>query len=288
MPTYNDAFYTVKQQLQPLYDAQEAATIAHELLFHITGLDKLQRLVQKDHPLDTAQEQQLQAGLQQLAAGVPLQYVTGTAWFMGRELTVNKNVLIPRPETEELVDMIITDNAERENISVIDIGTGSGCIPVSLKLSIPTADVSAIDVSADALSVAQNNAARYNAAIQFLQLDFLDETKRAALSSFDIVVSNPPYIPNAYKSDMHTNVKDHEPSLALFVPDEEPLLFYKAIADFGLSHLKENGTIYCELHADHAKQTAEMFADKGYEAVALFNDMHGNVRMLKATRANFV
>lgn len=283
MITYQQAFYGLKNDLQQVYDAQEAAAIAHEILFHITGLDKLQRLMKKEELLTAVQEKQFADMQQQLLAGRPMQYVLETAWFMGRPFYVNEQVLIPRPETEELVQWIIDGQTPESQAAIIDIGTGSGCIPISLKLAMPQTQISACDVSTGALAVAQRNAAQLSAAIRFIQLDFLSD-ERNRLPAFDIIVSNPPYIPDSYRAETDSHVKDHEPSLALFVPDSDPLLFYKAIAAFGQEHLKRGGAVYCELHADHAEATKEMFAATGYHA-DLRKDMHGNWRMLKGRLA---
>lgn len=283
MLNYNDAFYQLLPILKEVYDDREAAAIAHEVMEYVTGLSKTERIVKKMELLTQLQHTTYIAAKEALALGKPLQYVTGTAWFMNRPFIVNEHVLIPRPETEELVDWIVKDNAGKP-ITILDIGTGSGCIPVSLKLEMPTATITSCDISNDALLVATENAKQLNAAIHFLQLDFLDTTAQDVLPAYDVIVSNPPYIPQYEMQNMHSNVKDHEPHLALFVPDNEPLLFYKAIAAFGHTHLKEHGAIYCELHADHARQTEQMFRDEGYTDVLLRDDMHGNPRMLRACK----
>jgi len=265
-----------------LYDAQEAAAIGHEVLLHITGLDKLQRLMRKDDLLTEQQLAQFENIKTALQQGKPLQYVLGVAWFMSRAYKVNENTLIPRPETEELVQWVIDEHKD-SNISVLDIGTGSGCIPISLKLALPQADVYSCDISDGALAIANGNADNLGAKISLLQLDFLDNAQTAKLGMYDIIVSNPPYIPVAEKEGLHKNVKDYEPEQALFVPDEDPLLFYRAIALFGRQHLKNEGSIYCELHRDYATQTQTLFQTLGYKHVAIRVDMHGNLRMLKAT-----
>lgn len=281
--TINQAFYDLKEKLQKVYDPQESAAMAHEVLFSLTGMDKMQRLIRKDSILDEPQANLLNRYTEQLLRGVPLQYVLGVAWFMERPFTVTPAVLIPRPETEELVDWIITDykNAQQP-FSVLDIGSGSGCIPVSVQLALPKALVSSVDISVNALTVAKKNAADLSATVDFIELDFLNKTLWNGLGTFDIIVSNPPYIPETDKASMHANVKDHEPAIALFVPDEDPLLFYKAIADFGRTHLNKHSAVYCELHLEYAQATQKMFEEKGYATTELRKDMHGNWRMLKA------
>lgn len=282
MISYNQAYYDLRTQLQPLYDEGEATTLAHEALNHITDLDKLQRITEKNTLLTVQQMEQYNIIAQKLVAGMPWQYITGVSWFMGRQFRVNDQVLIPRPETEELVDWIKQDNHIRTAISILDIGTGSGCIPISLKLEMPGTEVTTCDISSGALRVATENAQDMQAAVQFLQLDFLDEATWNELGTYDVIVSNPPYITEREKDSMHINVKNHEPSTALFVPDDDALVFYRKIADFGKEHLNAGGAIYCELNRDFAMATKEMFEIKGYSRVEVKEDMHGNLRMLKA------
>jgi release factor glutamine methyltransferase len=280
--TYNEAFYNLLAALKDIYDEREAAATAHEALEHLTGFGKLDRIVKKDERLTEEQQQQYEVMRNDLAAGKPLQYVTGVAWFMGRPFKVDNNVLIPRPETEELVSWIAKDYFKQAP-EILDIGTGSGCIPISLKLALPDSTVYSCDISAGAIAVATENTGRLEADVELFQLDFLNKEQREVLSGFDIIVSNPPYIPQSEAANIHTNVKDHEPHLALFVPNDDPLLFYKAIADFGKTHLNPAGAIYCELHADHATASEELFRNKGYKNVMLKSDMHGNPRMLKVS-----
>lgn len=284
--TIGSAFYHLKNHLLPLYDEREAAAIAHTLMEHITGMDKLQRLAHKQEALTATATAMYEQALLQAQQGVPVQYIIGKAWFAGNEFIVNEHVLIPRPETEELVQWIINGHKLRaDGLRILDVGTGSGCIPVFLKIQLPHAAVFSCDISNDALNVARQNAHALNADVHLLQLDFLDEAQHEPLGVFDIIVSNPPYIPMAEKERLHTNVRDHEPMLALFVPNDDALVFYRAIAMFGLKHLANNGSIYCELDADHAAETKELFEEVGYSHVQLRKDMHGNNRMLMARKA---
>ena len=286
--SYSQAFYELKNKLQPLYDEREAEALAHEILYYLTGLNKTQRLLQKETLFTEPQQEKYEQAVRELLSGKPLQYVTGYSWFMGREYIVNEHVLIPRPETEELVQWIIDDALNSIPIAIgmefqiLDIGTGSGCIPISLKLALSHADMTSCDISDVALNVAKENAKRLYAPIQFLQLDFLDASQHNKLATYDIIVSNPPYIPALEKERMHTNVKDHEPGIALFVPDDDPLVFYRAIAAFGKEHLKSNGYIYCELDAGQAMECRTLFEEAGYKEVLLSKDMSGNWRMLRA------
>lgn len=284
MLTYNQAFYRLKELLQPLYDANEAAAISHMLVEHITGLGKLDRLDKKETPLTEEQQQLFDGKTKELLRGKPIQYVTGKAWFLNKEFVVNENVLIPRPETEELVQWITleTQKSKIQNPKILDIGTGSGCIPISLKLALPEADITGCDISSEALKVAQTNAPKLNTTINFLQLDFLDFEQHNNLGTYDVIVSNPPYIPAEEKERLHSNVRDYEPALALFVPDNDALIFYKAIALFGKQHLNPGGYIYCELDTAHAEECSALFEVTGYKNIELKKDMHGNWRMLKA------
>ncbi|MCD6013857.1 MAG: prmC [Flavipsychrobacter sp.] len=284
MLTYNQAFYQLKELLQPLYDPNEAAAISHLLLEHITGLTKMERLDKRDILFTEEQQQLFDGKAKELIRGKPIQYVTNSAWFLGKEFYVNEQVLIPRPETEELTAWITQEitNHKSQIINILDIGTGSGCIPISLKLALPHSNIASCDISVEALKVAQVNASRLNAAINFLQLDFLDFEEHNNLGIYDVIVSNPPYIPAEEKERLHSNVRDYEPALALFVPDNDALVFYKAIAFFGKDHLGKNGSIYCELDAAHAEECSALFEAVGYKNVEIKKDMHGNWRMLKA------
>lgn len=281
--TYQEAFYTLRNALQPLYDEGEATAIAHEAMEALTGLGRMERLLRKEEQLDVSQLQEWDRMKRELLAGRPLQYVTGYAWFMGRKFIVSNEVLIPRPETEELVQWIV-DDCRKTSIAprMLDIGTGSGCIPVSLKLALPEASVTSVDISPGALETARQNAAALNANITLIRQDFLDTALWAHLPQADVLVSNPPYIPLSEKESLHANVRDHEPGMALFVPNDDPLLFYRALAAFGKQCLKPGAALYCELHRDHASATKEMAENAGYRDVVLRKDLNGHERMLKA------
>ena len=287
MLSYSKAFYEAKNKLQPLYDEREAASIGHELLFYLTLLDKAQRLINKDKQFNGPQQAQYELMLVKLLKGQPLQYVTGLSWFMGQKFKVNEHVLIPRPETEELVQWVIDDHKNSvDKLNVIDIGTGSGCIPVSLKLAFTSATVTACDISKDALALAKINASLLDAIISFIKTDFLSPASEILSGEYDIIISNPPYIPFSERSTLHANVRDYEPAIALFVPDDDALVFYKAIATFGKTNLREKGSIYCELDAAHAAACKILFEAEGYKYVEIRKDMSGNWRMLKASFVN--
>lgn len=281
--TYQDAYYDLRRALEPTYGEGEAMAIAHEAMEAITGLGKMERLMHRDRSLQEGQQSEWRRIRQELMTGRPLQYVLGYAWFLGRKFAVNEQVLIPRPETEELVDWIVADyNSHPGSLSVLDIGSGSGCIPISLKLALPQASVASADISKGALDIAAQNAATLGAAVRFIHQDFLDRSLWSGLPQADVLVSNPPYIPLQEKAGLDAHVRDYEPGTALFVPDETPLIFYEALAAFGLQWMKQGAGVYCELHADHGPQTAALFEAAGYREVLLRKDLHGNDRMLQA------
>lgn len=217
--------------------------------------------------------------LMELKSHKPLQYVLGETEFYGLKFFVNENVLIPRPETEELVEWILRDHLG-SNEKIIDIGTGSGCIPVTLKKQLPQAEISAMDFSEKALETAKNNAGFHQAEVEFIHSDFLS-MDFSALPDFDIIVSNPPYIAEFERSSMNKNVLEFEPASALFVPDDNALIFYKRIIEFAQKKLNPNGKIYVEINQNLAKETQALF-QINFNYVELKKDISGNYRMLKA------
>lgn len=280
---WSAAFYWVQSSLTDKYGSPEATAIAHMLLEHISKWSKLERLMQKDQLLSDAQLTQLQESVEQLLEYVPIQYIIGEAWFLERKFSVNPSVLIPRPETEELVMWVVQDYSGQQ-AHILDIGTGSGCIPISLKLELPESTVSACDISAAALATAGMNAQNLNAAIDFFEVNILDAAVRGELPVVDCIVSNPPYIPVAEANTMESHVREHEPHLALFVADNDPLLFYREIGLFGLKHLNPGGKIYFETHRDYMQETLVLLESLGYRNVHPRKDMHDNWRMLRAER----
>lgn len=286
--TYSDLW----RRLLPHYDEREAKAVVRTLveeLFQLTltdlyagGLDNL----------TTAEQQRLETSLQQLEAGIPVQYVTGTARFFGRDYVVNPHVLIPRPETEVLCETILSAYNKSYcalqppvPLRVLDIGTGSGCIAVTLALDLWNSSVSAWDISGEALLTARENAHRLQAQVNFEWHDVLslDEAALAAVP-FDIIVSNPPYVCDCERKDMTEQVLAHEPHTALFVPDNDPLLFYRAIADYGTTHLNPHGLLAFEINPLFAKEMCEMLENKGYEQVEVKTDQYGKERIVIARK----
>lgn len=285
MHTYLEAFRKLRTDLIDIYGANEAAAIAKMVIEQLSGMTYTQMLVSKDVSIDKEKTQILEEVYQKLVNGIPIQYALGYADFYGLSFKVNEAVLIPRPETEELVAWIIKDCEEEKDkqINILDIGTGSGCIPITIKKHITESKITSCDISKGALEVAQKNADSHNTTINFIQLDFLNSNDWNTLGCYDVIVSNPPYIPESDRAEMHENVKDHEPNIALFVPTEDPQLFYRQIAVFGQTHLNNDGMIYCELHKDYGVETEVLFKELGYKT-ELRKDMHGNDRMLKAKK----
>lgn len=285
----------LRKELHQSYDEREAGNIASMIMENITGCLRLERTTKKEVPLNVQQLHRLTAYMQRMAAQEPVQYVLGEAWFCGLKLFVDNTVLIPRPETEELVEWIITDMKaankdvfergpseadETKKLKILDVGTGSGCIALALKKSMPKAEVWGCDISDAALNIARRNGSELDIRVDFQGLDFLDAAQRRQLPTVDIIVSNPPYVPQRESEQMQPNVVKYEPHTALFVTDSDPLIFYKALADFGKQRLYKSGIIYAEIHENRGTEVAELFRNEGYE-VELRNDMQGKERMIK-------
>jgi len=269
------------QQLSSLYDPREAAGITNMVLEHLTGMNRTDRMIHKNQSLTEIQKQELHRITTLLLNNKPIQYILGEAWFAGMKFIVNEHTLIPRPETEELVEWIkATANSEPQ--SILDIGTGSGCIPITLKKEFPLWQLSAIDISDDTLQVANQNAVANNTSIEFICIDFLNEESWSALSEYHMIVSNPPYIKKSEINTMSANVVDHEPHIALFVPDDDALIFYRKIAAFGQNHLKKNGKLFFEINQLLGEQVSILLQHMGYDTI-LRKDLHGNDRMIMAT-----
>ncbi len=282
--TWKEYYRLYLKELQGIYNSNEAAAIAAIVFEEKASVKRTDIILFPEKRIDDNLKKTLDDVLQQLLTHKPLQYVLGSTTFFNLIFSVNEHVLIPRPETEELVQWIIDEN-KNERLSLLDIGTGSGCISVALKKSLPLFTITAIDISSETLTVAKQNAEVNKTAIEFKLFDFLNKPNWQQLPSYDIIVSNPPYIPQNEKDKLEKNVTVYEPYTALFVPDKSPLLFYDAIANFSKSHLKKNGKIYAEVHEDFAKQTALLF-EKLFSKVEIKKDINGKSRMIKA--ANFL
>ncbi|HEX6848309.1 MAG TPA: peptide chain release factor N(5)-glutamine methyltransferase [Chitinophagaceae bacterium] len=287
--TLNEARTVLTKELKKVYDSDELRNIIELVMEHITKMTRAEQVKNKIPYLTCHQLEDLDTITERLKKNEPVQYVLGEAWFAGMKFKVYKTVLIPRPETEELVDWVIKEiNVQysmfNAQCSIIDIGTGSGCIPIALKKKLPQTTVSAIDVCSEALFTATENAMEHNAEVDFRLFDFLDEEKWKELSQYDIIVSNPPYIRQSEMNSIHERVKEHEPHLALFVPDNDALLFYKKLAAFSFEHLKPVGNLFVEINEALGGDVMNMFRSAGFSKVELRKDMQGKERMIKAMR----
>lgn len=273
-------------ELQGIYNTEEAQSIFLLTIDTVLKYNRAQYLLKKQEILNHDQLIELQQILAQLKTGEPIQYILGEALFYGSAFKVNPSVLIPRPETEELVQWVIEScelsDVTGSSLRIIDIGTGSGCIAVSLKKGLPAAEVTAIDIAGDALDTAMENAALNQVNINFIEADIRTYKSKG---KFDVVVSNPPYITTNEQQDMHANVLDHEPHLALFVANEKPLEFYEAIADFAWLTLSDMGLLFFEINEHFGKETVEMLTAKSFVAIELRKDMQGKDRMIKCSKA---
>ncbi len=287
------------KELDALYAREEVASFFCIAIEHYLNLERFVLAMQPDKIISKEEEQPLFETLAQLKIQRPIQYIIGETRFMELDFIVNEGVLIPRPETEELVRWVIDDvrnvkcesrrrNASKETtaiknarVQILDIGTGSGCIAVSLAKNLPNTEVFALDVSEQALKVAQANALHNNVSVSFTTADIL--TLQELEGSFDVIVSNPPYVRELEKKEIESNVLEHEPGLALFVPDDDPLLFYKKIVQFAEKNLNKKGSLFLEVNQYLGIETKALFETTIWTAIQLRKDMFGNDRMLMGT-----
>lgn len=276
-------------ELEKLYGSDEANALIMILLEHYFNIDKIKIALKPDLRLSESELLTLHFAVKELLKNRPIQYIIGETEFCGMRFFVNENVLIPRPETQEMVENIVTSTRTRhatsQQLSILDIGTGSGCIAISLAKLIPNSDVTAVDVSEKALEVARKNAENNGVNVHFVHDDILQPTIAELIDNqFDIIVSNPPYVCESEKSEMRANVLDHEPSSALFVPDSDPLVFYRKILEFAQKALKPDGQIWFEINEKFGKETAELCREKGFKNVEIIKDFRGKERIVRAQR----
>lgn len=279
------------KQLSSVYPQSEIDSFFFILIEEILGFKRIDSVLKADFLISSDVLNQLQNITERLLKEEPIQYITGNTEFYGLPFLVNKNTLIPRPETEELVEWIITEVSEAHgkniaNFSILDIGTGTGCIPISIKQNLPNTIISAIDVSSEALKVAKKNAVLNSVDINFIEQDILntDDLNQVLDSKkTDVIVSNPPYVRNLEKAEIKNNVLENEPHLALFVEDNNPLIFYDKIANLAVRHLTKNGLLFFEINQYLGKETVEILNKKGFKNIELKKDFVGNDRMIKAS-----
>jgi release factor glutamine methyltransferase len=279
-------FFSELSNVYPETEIQSFFTILVEFKLH---LSRIQLALEHDFNLDNDDFDFLQNALLKLKNQIPIQYIVGETTFCGLLFKVDKNVLIPRPETEELVEWILQNlptgrqAQNSKSLKILDVGTGSGCIAISLAKNLPNAKVSAIDISEEALNVAENNTAMNQVTINFMNADILKIEKLE--NDFDIIVSNPPYVRELEKAQMQQNVLSNEPHIALFVKDKNPLLFYDKITELAKNHLTENGVLYFEINQYLGAETVDLLKSKGFKNIELKKDIYGVDRMMKCERS---
>ncbi len=278
MPTRREVIDRIRCALAPLYGQREAEQIARRFAFERGGFTLTQFVV---HPEQEVDIPDMEESIRQLAAGRPVQYVLGYTEFCGMTFEVGEGVLIPRPETEELVAAVAAETPA--GTVALDVGTGSGCIAVSLARLVPDARVTAVDSSPQALDVARRNAERLGAEVRFVQADALTGLSELTEGSFDLIVSNPPYVPQSDRAAMHINVRNYEPREALFVPDDDPLRFYRSIARAARRLLRPDGRLWFEIYERLADETAQLLADERFADIVVRRDINDKPRMLCCT-----
>ncbi|WP_298116131.1 peptide chain release factor N(5)-glutamine methyltransferase [Flavobacterium sp.] len=297
LKTYKSTFL---EELSPLYDEKEIESFFYIILECFHNKKRIDLALNPAMEMDAMELLRWESVLSDLKKQKPIQYILGETEFYGLPFLVNENTLIPRPETEELVEWIISDNEglqkgqsdKSTKLNILDIGTGSGCIAISLAKNLANAQVSAIDVSEKALTTAKKNAEINKVEVNFINVDILNVNELSELqtsnlkleTSFDIIVSNPPYVRNLEKEEIKPNVLEFEPHLALFVEDNDALLFYRKIAELAKKNLSDNGKLYFEINQYLGKETVELLQNLGFATIELRKDIYGNDRMIKSTR----
>lgn len=269
----------IKNSLSDIYSENEISSLSRIIIEEVTGIPLAIFLSDKSRKITEIQRSNIKKIIDRLLQQEPIQYILGTNEFFGLHFEVNKDVLIPRPETEELVELILSQYINQK-VSILDIGTGSGCIAIALKKNLPQAEVSAWDFSAKALSIAKKNALNNKVEVNFEIVDVLQ--KILINRKFDLIVSNPPYVLESEKQTMNKNVLDYEPHSALFVPDDQSLIFYERIADIGSNILNKGGKLFFEINQQKGFETKEMLEHKNYKQVKVIKDMACNNRIVEA------
>ena len=270
------------QQLKEIYIENEIDSLFFIALEYVISISKIEYILQKEEEISEEKLIELKFILEELTKNKPIQYITKNAYFYGLNFYVNEKVLIPRQETNELVDWVLMSVTHSKPIKILDIGTGSGCIAITLKKNLPLSEVFAIDISNEAIQVAQKNANNNEVEINFLQKNILEINDLQ--KKFDIIISNPPYVRELEKLEMAPNVLDNEPHLALFVPDNNPLLFYEKITEIALKNLTEDGMLFFEINQYLSAETKKMIENKGFKNVTLRKDLQENYRMILAKK----
>ncbi len=279
--TVKEAYQNFKIFISKVYEPAEAETITAMVFKEILGYDRIKLILNETELLSASLFEQIDFIAFQLIQHKPIQYILGYTYFHDLKISVNEHVLIPRPETEEIIDFILAKH-ENQKMDVLDIGTGSGCIPIALKNQRATWNLSAIDVSADALKTAQSNAKKHNLQIEFILADVFEFQPK---DKFDLIVSNPPYVLESEKLQMQQNVLAFEPALALFVPDQKPLKYYERIVSIAAQHLNANGKLYLEINESFASETAELLAQFSFVNIQIIQDFKGKNRLVLGSKS---
>lgn len=278
--TWNELYRNFLVQTQALYEQGEADRIVSMIFESLADAPRAFIIRNTKEVVPKEIEVILLSALKRIKLNEPVQYIIGEAWFFDMKFKVGPEVLIPRPETEELVQSLL-DLRLIKNSKVLDIGTGSGCIAIAIKKNAPEINVTAIDISSQALLIAKENAKKNDTDISFLQLDMLNESMWESLGQYDFIISNPPYIPEHERTLLDKNVSEYEPSLALFTPDDNPIIFYEKILKFSLTHLNKTGSIFMELHDPFAEKIMNIYSQAGFET-KIITDLFGKKRMIIA------
>lgn len=283
--TFYDAYRHILLKLSEKYDRQEADAITRILFEHVTSQTRADIIRNNDQPIAAEIMKKLIFALDRLSTMEPVQYITGEAFFCGRGFVVSPSVLIPRPETAQLVEMAVDFLSHKPSATVFEVGSGSGCISISMQLALHSLQISSMDISGEALEIAKRNAQKYDAVVDWMSGDFLDNSHWIKHGKYDLLVSNPPYIPQSELAQMNLNVTKYEPHLALFVADRDPLIFYRKIAEWGKTHLTKDGKIMVECHRDWTDACLELFVLEGYEG-EIIKDMFNNNRFVSVSRCH--
>jgi len=274
------------RKLSEIYPEKECINLVNWLFFSVAGVEKRDFSLDPGRLVEARMKTELLEKLGELMLHKPIQYITGKAYFHDLELEVGPSVLIPRPETEELVKWIYDENKNREGLHILDIGTGSGCIILALGRLLNKPELTGIDISQQALSIASGNAEKNGIRVDFRKMDILNETQWNELDNYDLIVSNPPYVREQEKSRMQANVLDYEPAGALFVPDNDPLLFHRAIARFSRLKLSQKGKLYIEINENLGEETIRLLKNEGFTEITLKKDFQDKDRMIRCRIMN--
>lgn len=271
-----------RRQLEQIYDQKEAQNLVNLLIEHFLGMTKIEQALKPDFRLSESELLDLHFAMKRLLKSEPIQYLLGETVFCGLKFEVNSSVLIPRPETEELVDLIIRSKVE--NKKIIDIGTGSGCIAITLQKKLNNCNITGIDISEKALDTAKRNATIHKSNVNFIKTDIREPNQQNQLDFYDVIVSNPPYVTHQEKKLMDKNVLDWEPFKALFTPEEDPLFFYIKILEFSKKHLMKEGSIFFEINENYGQALIKLVERYSFEEIKLHQDFRGKDRILQATK----